>query len=138
MSQPLVFQVLFGACFGLMLIRLAVAAFRGGIPRTRAIIWATVWGFGLILVLSPSLSFHLARALGVHRGTDAVTYLAVALLSVMIFRSFQLLDAQDQALSRLTTELALYEWQAGRQEVRSGPDTPRAEAHPAPDAEAPV
>jgi hypothetical protein len=137
MSQPVVFQLLFGTCFGLLLARLIWSALRGGIPRNRAIIWAVVWGSGLVLVLSPSLSFHLARILGVHRGTDAVTYLAIALLSVMVFRTFQLLDAQDQALSRLTTELALYEWQA-QSAIRPEPGTPRVAVPPDPGAEAPV
>jgi hypothetical protein len=140
MNNPLVIQALFGVFFGLLLLRLAVAAHKGWIPRNRAAIWAIVWSTGLVLVLSPSLSFHLARALGVTRGTDAVTYTAIAFLSVMVFRAFQLIDGQDRELSRLTTELALYEWEHRRGSVgsRFGPDTPRDEARPDPGAEAPA
>lgn len=140
MSKYLVFQLLFGVSFGLMLARLAVEALRGAIPRNRAVVWMVVWGTGLTVVLSPSLSYHLAHALGVSRGTDAVTYTAIAFLSVMVFRAFQLIDVQDGQLSRLTTELALQEWEIRREEMglSSGPGTPRDEARPVPDAEAPV
>lgn len=138
MSKYVVFQTLFGISFGFLLVRLAVAAVRGTIPRNRALIWAVVWGAGLVLVLSPSLSYHLAHALGVSRGTDAVTYTAIAFLSVMVFRAFHLLDMQDRYLSHLTTELALHEWQNRSAGLSSGPDRRRDEARPAPDAEAPV
>lgn len=127
-------QGIFAVCFGLLLLRLAMSAFRGEIPRSRAAIWAFVWTVGLVLVLSPRLSFGLARLLGVTRGTDAVTYTAIAFLSVMIFRAFQLLDVQDQQLSKMTTQLALYEWEhdrpSRRDRSRGGPDTPRSESRP--------
>lgn len=110
----LVIQLLFGICFGLLLLRLAVAAAKGNVPRNRAVIWAGLWGLGLLLVLNPGLSFYLARMLGVTRGTDAVTYIAIAFLSVMVFRAFQLIDHQDRELSRMTTELAIREWEFRR------------------------
>ncbi len=110
----LVIQLLFGVCFGLLLLRLAFAAAKGSIPRNRAVIWAGLWSLGLLLVLNPGLSFYLAKILGVTRGTDAVTYVAIAFLSVMVFRAFQLIDYQDQEISRMTTELALREWELQR------------------------
>lgn len=128
----LLIQALFAVCFGLLLLRLGVSAFRGEIPRGRAVIWAAVWSFGLVLVLSPKLSFGLARLLGVTRGTDAVTYVAIAFLSVMVFRAFQLIDTQDQQLSKMTTQLALFEWEHGKppRRAKAGPDTPRSESRP--------
>ncbi len=134
MSKPLVFQLLFGVCFGALLIRLVVGALKGWIPRNRAMVWAVVWGSGLVLVISPALSFQLARVLGVTRGTDAVTYTAIAFLSVMVFRAFQLIDTQDRELSRLTTELAIFEWES--RTSRPEPGTPRGEDPRAPDGEA--
>jgi hypothetical protein len=138
MNKHLAIQGLFALTFGVLLLRLALLAHRGSVPRNRALIWSLVWGTGLLLVMNPALSFHLARALGVTRGTDAVTYTAIALLSVMIFRAFQLIDSQDRELSRLTTELALYQWEAGRGGSSSGPGTPHGEARPARGEEAPA
>jgi hypothetical protein len=139
MSKYLVIQALFGGFFGLLLLRLAVLAHRGQVPRNRAVIWTMVWGVGLALVMSPALSYKLARVLGVTRGTDAVTYTAIAFLSVMVFRAFQLIDVQDGQLSRLTTELALYEWEHRRagMTISGPPGTPRGAAPLVPAAEAP-
>lgn len=130
MSKLLTIQALFVLCFGGLLIRLALQAVRGKVPRNRAIIWAGMWSVGLVLVMSPELSFHLARWLGVTRGTDAVTYVAIAFLSVMIFRAFQLIDDQDRELSRLTTELAIYQWESSRSPTSL--DRPRSESLPSP------
>lgn len=112
MNGPSLIQALFAGFFGIFILRLFLQAFRGHIPRNRAIIWIAIWGTGLTLVLVPSLSFHLASILGVKRGTDAVTYSAIALLSWLVFRSFYLIDSLDGDLSRLTTELAIQQWEA--------------------------
>lgn len=130
MSKLLTIQALFALCFGGLLLRLVLQAVRGNIPRNRAIIWAGVWSLGLIMVMNPSLSFHLARWLGVARGTDAITYVAIAFLSVMIFRAFQLIDDQDRELSRLTTELAIYQWESSREST--SPSRPHSESPPSP------
>lgn len=138
MDRPLLIQALFAVSFGLLLVRLGISTARGLIPRNRAVIWATLWGMGLLLVLSPSLSFHLARFLGVTRGTDAVTYTAIAFLSVMVFRAFQLIDVQDRELSRLTTEMALNEWEHSRSilDFKAAPDKQHGADLPGQDAEA--
>ncbi len=135
MSKLLTIQTLFALCFGGLLLRLVVQAVRGNVPRNRAIIWAGMWSLGLALVMNPNLSFLLARWLGVTRGTDAVTYVAIAFLSVMIFRAFQLLDDQDRELSRLTTELAISQWQTSR--GLASPSRQRSEIPPSPNEPSP-
>lgn len=135
MSKLLTIQALFALTFGGLLARLVLQVVRGKIPRNRAIIWAGMWSLGLVLVIKPDLSFHLARWLGVTRGTDAVTYVAIAFLSVMIFRAFQLIDDQDRELSRLTTELAIFCWESSRSP--ESPDTPHSESRPDPSAQSP-
>jgi hypothetical protein len=66
------------------------------------------------VVIRPELSARLAAVLGVTRGTDAVVYTAIAFLSILVFRAFRLLDAQDKQLSELTTALALRDWDEKR------------------------
>lgn len=63
------------------------------------------------MVLLPDLSFKLASLLGVSRGTDAMVYSAIGFLSLLVFRTFSLLDAQDRQISQLTTALAVKEWE---------------------------
>lgn len=80
------------------------------IPRGRGLLWLGFWSAGTTLVAWPDLSIRMARLLGVTRGTDAVVYSAIGLLSLLVFRAFRLLDEQDRQISQLTTALALKEW----------------------------
>jgi hypothetical protein len=104
-------QVGFVVFFGALLLWLCRMIVKSTIPRGRGIIWLGIWSLGLVVVLFPELSKKLAAVLGVTRGTDAVVYSAIALLSVLIFRAFRLLDIQDRQLSELTTALALTDWE---------------------------
>lgn len=97
----------FGCIFGVLISRLCWQLLSGSIPRRRGLYWLVLWSSGLALVLRPEMSARLAELLGVSRGTDAVVYLAIAFLSVLIFRTFRLLDLQDHQISELTTALAL-------------------------------
>ena len=67
-----------------------------------------------MVVIRPELSVRLATILGVSRGTEAIVYTAIAFLSILVFRAFRLLDAQDKQLSELTTALALRDWDEKR------------------------
>lgn len=110
MSLTLI-QWVFVVVFGSAILRLVWMISRRTIPRGRGLIWLLLWSVGLALVAEPDLSRRLAGVLGVTRGTDAVVYSAIGLLSLMVFRAFRLLDAQDRQISQLTTALALKEWQ---------------------------
>lgn len=101
----------FMAVFGFSITRLISLMMSRSIPRGRGLVWLGLWSFGLAMVLLPDLSFRLASILGVSRGTDAVVYSAIGFLSLLIFRSFSLLDTQDRQISELTTALAVKEWQ---------------------------
>lgn len=115
--SPLRIQWLFVAIFGVLILRVVFMALKGTVPRNRAIIWCGVWGSGLLMVVHPALSERLAMLLGVTRGVDAVIYIAIALLSVFLFRAFALLDTLDRQVSQLTTELALFEWEQKKSEA---------------------
>lgn len=110
MSLSLI-QIGFVLFFGVLLFRLCWMIVQSTIPRGRGVVWLTMWSVGLVVVLRPELSKTLAGILGVTRGTDAVVYTAIAVLSVLVFRAFRLLDVQDKQLSELTTALALRDWE---------------------------
>ena len=97
----------FVCIFGVLIVRLCWQIASASVPRRRGLYWLGLWSCGLALVLRPEMSMKLAELLGVSRGTDAVVYLAIAFLSVLIFRTFRLLDLQDHQISELTTALAL-------------------------------
>lgn len=104
-------QLAFVVFFGALIVRLCWLITKSSIPRGRGLVWLSIWGVGLVVVIQPELSRKLAAVLGVTRGTDAVVYTAIAFLSVLVFRAFRLLDIQDKQISELTTALALKEWE---------------------------
>lgn len=107
----------FAFIFGATLLRLCYQIWRSTIPRGRGLVWLGIWSIGLVVVLKPELSAQLATVMGVTRGTDAVVYTAIALLSVLVFRAFRLLDDQDKQLSTLTTALALRNWEKEQEDL---------------------
>ena len=118
----------FVSIFGVLISRLCWQLMSGSIPRGRGLYWLLLWSSGLALVLRPEMSMKLAEWLGVSRGTDAVVYLAIAFLSVLIFRTFRLLDLQDHQISELTTALALRDLADGEkvsQEIGESPESSR-------------
>jgi small membrane protein len=104
-------QWAFVLVFGFWIGRLVWLMGTRAIPRRRGLIWLVLWSFGLAVVAKPELSHKLANILGVTRGTDAIVYSAIALLSLLVFRAFNLIDLQDRQISQLTTALALKNWE---------------------------
>jgi hypothetical protein len=100
-------QIELTAFFGFLVLRVLVVTRRGRIPWPRALFWAVVWSAGLVAVWFPETTTRMARLIGVGRGADAILYLSIALLSYLVFRLYILLDRQEQAITRLVTELAL-------------------------------
>lgn len=100
-------QIALTAVFGFLVLRVLAATRRGRIRWPRALLWAVVWSAGLVAVWFPETTTRMARLIGVGRGADAILYVSIALLSYLVFRLYVLLDRQEQALTRLVSELAL-------------------------------
>lgn len=100
-------QIALTLFFGFLILRVLVVMRRGRIRWPRALVWAGVWSTGLLAVWFPEATTRMARLIGVGRGADAILYLSIALLSYLVFRLYVLLDRQEQALTRLVSELAL-------------------------------
>jgi hypothetical protein len=87
--------------------RLAAECRTAQIGWRRAAFWVLLWVTGLTIVWMPDLTTSFARLIGVTRGVDAVLYGSVLLLSYLVFRLYAALEAQDQVVTRLVSELAL-------------------------------
>lgn len=71
------------------------------------IAWVVFWLGAIFVIISPNSTFALASFLGVGRGVDAITYLAVALLFFLIFRIFVRLEKMERNFTALVREDAL-------------------------------
>jgi hypothetical protein len=81
---------------------------RGGqLSRLSAIMWSLVWLGATVVVALPETASWFAQRLGVGRGADAVTYLAVAFLYYLVFRLFLSHRKMESDFSRLIQQLAL-------------------------------
>lgn len=100
-------QIVLTAIFGFLVLRVLLITRRGRIRWPRALFWVVVWSTGLLAVWFPQGTTRFAQLIGVGRGADAILYLSIALLSYLVFRLYVLLDRQEQAMTRLVSELAL-------------------------------
>ena len=71
------------------------------------IAWLIVWlGTGIIFWF-PQQTDKISKILGVSRGADLITYLAIIILAYLIFKIFIHLDRIEKNITKLTRENAL-------------------------------
>ncbi len=79
----------------------------GELTVTSFIEWLALWlGIGVVTVV-PEVASYLASLVGVGRGVDLVTYLALLLLFYLIFKVFVRLEHFDRSLTTIVRALAL-------------------------------
>jgi hypothetical protein len=73
------------------------------------IAWLVVWvGTGVIFWF-PQQTDKISKILGVSRGADLITYLAIIILAYLVFRIFIHLDRIEKSITKLTREDTLDE-----------------------------
>ncbi|MEN9558568.1 MAG: hypothetical protein RL141_937 [Candidatus Parcubacteria bacterium] len=82
-------------------------AVQGVIPWGEALAWCALWVAAATVVLLPKTTSVIAQLVGVGRGVDAVVYLSITLLFVLLFRVFLTLDRLDQQLTGMVRREAL-------------------------------
>lgn len=69
--------------------------------------WFLLWAVVAIVALVPSVSSRLAAFVGVGRGSDLVTYLALLLAFYLLFKLFMKIERVERQLTQLTRTIAL-------------------------------
>jgi len=69
--------------------------------------WFLLWLAAAVVVLVPDTASYLAFQVGVGRGSDLVTYLALLLVFYLIFKLFLRLEKFERQLTAIVRELAL-------------------------------
>lgn len=101
------FQYLLLALFVLLGSATARAGLRGGIRKRMAVFWLMIWIAGAVTAIWPSTTVHVARALGIGRGTDLVLYCSVLMMLVGFFYSYTRFRRLDRSLTLLVRKLAV-------------------------------
>ena len=116
-------QIILIALLAVMLSVTVRRARQGVIRWGEAFLWSALWIAAAIMILLPQTTSIIARVAGVGRGVDAIVYLSVTLLFVLVFRAFVLMDKLEQQLTEVTRHQAL---QAAHHEASSESPTPPA------------
>ncbi len=69
--------------------------------------WFLLWLMAAVVVLVPEAASYLAFQVGVGRGSDLVTYLALLLVFYLIFKLFLRLEKFERQLTAIVRELTL-------------------------------
>jgi hypothetical protein len=69
--------------------------------------WSALFIFALVGVLDPNLTTHMARRLGIGRGSDVVFYISIALLFYMLFRLSIAIEELRRDLGEVIRRIAL-------------------------------
>ncbi len=80
---------------------------QGKLTRIPAVLWTLFWIVVGIVVLRPEFTTLLAHLVGVGRGVDLVTYLALLLVFYLLLRLFTRLEGLERDITGLVREIAL-------------------------------
>lgn len=94
----------------LFIISRLIVKFRARvISGLETILWLIFWVAVAVIVLLPETTSFLARYLGVGRGVDLVTYLAVIIIFYIIFHLFVRLRRMEQNITKIIRHIAIEE-----------------------------
>jgi len=80
---------------------------QGKMSRLPAALWTLFWIAVGAVVLRPEFTTLLAHLLGVGRGVDLVTYLALLAVFYLLLRLFTRMEELERDITRLVREIAL-------------------------------
>lgn len=80
---------------------------QGVLRRTEVIGWTTLWMVGVGIVWMPRITDRFAHILGVGRGVDVITYIALALFGVLILQLFISIDRLERRITDMVRHDAL-------------------------------
>ena len=80
---------------------------QGKMTRLPAVLWTLFWIAVGVVVLRPEFTTLLAHLVGVGRGVDLVTYLALLLIFYLLLRLFTRLEELERDITGLVREIAL-------------------------------
>ncbi len=83
--------------------------------------WFLLWVAVAVVAMVPDVTSYLARLVGVGRGVDLVTYLALLLVFYLVFKLFVKLEKIERQFTSLVQKLALREPESDQE--RSTPPT---------------
>ena len=104
MNTFVILSVLFSA---VLIFLSALAGWRKLIGRSAAAAWSLLWVAAAAAICYPEASVYLAHWLGIQRGADLVSYVAILAMFVGFFRTYIKLRKIEADLTCIVRELAI-------------------------------
>lgn len=104
MNTFVILSVLFSV---ILMVLSALAGWRQLIGRSAAAAWCLLWAAAAAAICYPEASAHLARWLGIRRGADLVSYVAILAMFVGFFRTYIVIRRIEADLTSIVRELAI-------------------------------
>lgn len=94
--------------FAVFALSRVVARFReGAINKSSLALWSAIWVAAIIVAVAPQTTSWLASVVGVGRGSDAVVYGAILIISYLIFRMYLRLEKIEHDITLLVRHIGL-------------------------------
>lgn len=87
-----------------------ISRFKEGVLTTKELtIWILFWIAAATIIILPSTTGILAKALGVGRGADVIVYLSIILIFYILFKIKIGMEKIEQEITKIVREQALKE-----------------------------
>ena len=107
------FQIVLIGVFGVLFFSSLLTSIRRRTARRELLLFAVLWGGGLILSAKPDLTTVVARALGIGKGADLVFYTGIVVMLIGFQMVYVRLRRLRREMTRLVRHIALLEAEIG-------------------------
>ncbi len=107
MNVFLPIQIIFIIFLFFAVSRVFLRVKEGNLSFASFLFWLALWVLAGLSIIKPEFTTHLAKTIGIGRGTDVIIYASIALLFYLIFRTNVMLENLRHEISKLTTEITI-------------------------------
>lgn len=105
--MPLVVQVLLIVIILFPVSRVFLRFKDGQLTPPFFIFWLSVWTGALLVLIFPSFTTKVAKAVGINRGIDVVVYLSIAILFYLVFRIYVSIENIRHEISEIVRIISI-------------------------------
>ena len=107
MNTFLPIQIIFLVFLIFALSRVFLRVREGNLTLGAFLFWLSLWILAIFSILNPEFTSHLAKVIGIGRGTDVVIYASIVILFYLIFRTNVMLENIRHEINKLSSLVAI-------------------------------
>ncbi|PIZ55789.1 hypothetical protein COY23_04195 [bacterium (Candidatus Torokbacteria) CG_4_10_14_0_2_um_filter_35_8] len=103
----MILQVLVITSSLLIIVNLISKFKKGSLTLKETAFWVILWLSVIIVFLFPSITSTLAQILGITRGADLIIYIAILVLSYLVFKIFLKMEKIERDITKIVRDKSL-------------------------------